>query len=480
MGNEIDRYRLEPRNTDDAWQIAKIAAQSGLYNVQRPEQALVIIMTGTELGLTVNQALRSIQVVKGKPNLSADLIVALVKRSELCESWEVVESTNTLCTIETKRVTDKNPRRLTWTLEDAKRAGINGDMYTKYPRQMLRHRCSADLAREVYPDLVLGLYAPEEFGDARDLIPEAVSISPGKGGSPAVDGQEEQVDPQVPPILQRVMESIKDLGGKDLTAEQAAAVWTDHYEGIVAANLQERAGELLELALGPKLKTRFKELLRKHESKIAEAKRAEHERTTLEVDIKRIRAAATLGDLETVKKSLGGEKSNALSEYLWIRRVELSTSVGDLMQLAPRARETIKNETTRERVLAAISKRQRELQGPPDDGGPDGGERAPASHVDAEAAAEAAEERAAIANESSSGDQLAKAIERLRATQGPTHAIRHYLAHRGELSPSEQPRYRESLLSWLPNRYPKAIATREAAEAELAEAESASVVGRAA
>lgn len=471
MGSEIDRYRLEPKNGEEAWDLAKIAAGSGLYGVQRPEQALVIIMTGTELGLTANQALRSIQVVKGKPNLSADLLVALVKRSELCEYWEVVENTTSLCTIETKRTTDKNPRRLTWTLEDAKRAGINGDMYTKYPRQMLRHRCSADLAREVYPDLVLGLYAPEEFGDARDLSPETANVTQGSGKGDVVDAEEEQVDPQVPPALQKVLDSIKDLGGKDLTADQAGAVWVDCYDAIVESGLRSRAADLLELALAPKQKTKFHKAMGDHESKIAEAKREAHVRSTLEAEIQKIRSAATIGDLEAAKKALGPEKSAALAEYLWVRRVELSPSVGDLMRIVPHARESIKNASMRERVLQAITKRQREIEGPPDDGGPDGGERAPASSSDAEG--EAAAEREAIASESDTS--LPAAVERLRRTNGPKHAINHYLAHRHELGSSDQAAYREALVSWLPSRYPQAIRDREHAERELAGAEESSV-----
>jgi hypothetical protein len=277
----------------------------------------------------------------------------------------------------------------------------------------------------------------------------------------------------IPVVLGRIRDAIVEIGGEQpaLTAEQAAAIWTDEYDDIVAGSLQERAGEMLELALGPKLKTRFKALLRDHEGKIAEAKREAHVRSTLEAEIQKIRSAATVGDLEAAKKALGPEKSAALAEYLWIRRVELSPSVGDLMRIVPHARESIKNTSMRERVLQAISKRQREIEGPPDDGGPDGGERAPASSSEADA--EAAAEREAIASESDTS--LPAAVERLRRTNGPKHAINHYLAHRHELGSSDQAAYREALVSWLPNRYPQAIRDREHAERELAEAEESSV-----
>jgi hypothetical protein len=472
MANEIDRYRLEPRNGTEAWELARVAAASGLYGVQKPEQALVIIMTGTELGLTANQALRSIQVVKGKPNLSADLIVALVKRSEICESWEVIESTNDRCTIETKRRGDAKPRRVTWTLDDAKRAGISGDMYQKYPRQMLRHRCSADLAREVYPDLVLGLYAPEEFGDARDLGPDAASVTTGVGGGEVVEGEAEQVDPDVPPVLARVRDDINQLGGKNLTVAQAEAIWRDHYKAIVDGGFRDRAAEMLELALGEGLKTKFKKQLGVVESEAAAAKR----KVYLEGLTAKIRATKGNAELAALVQSFSKEERGALVGPIWAQKVAFCSTLSELARLLSDAKEHCRNESLLAFVRSEAAKRQREIEGPGDDGGPDGGgECAPASSQ----AADDDPEREAIQAEGAGSletQALAAAVDLLRRTNGPRHAISHYLAHRSELSPSLRAEYRAALLSWLPARYPQVIASRAVAEAEIARAEESSVL----
>jgi hypothetical protein len=37
------------------------------------------------------------------------------------------------------------------------------DNWRKQPGTMLRHRAAAALAREVYPDVTLGLYTPDEI-----------------------------------------------------------------------------------------------------------------------------------------------------------------------------------------------------------------------------------------------------------------------------------------------------------------------------
>jgi hypothetical protein len=41
---------------------------------------------------------------------------------------------------------------------------INNDNYRKQPATMFRWRCSSMLARTVYPDVVAGVYDPEELG----------------------------------------------------------------------------------------------------------------------------------------------------------------------------------------------------------------------------------------------------------------------------------------------------------------------------
>lgn len=167
---------LALRSLDDVERLAKIACTSGLVSL-RPEQAAVILLTGHELGLSPMQSLRGIYVVNGKPVLSADMLVAVVRASGRCASWVVVESTEDRCTITTQRKGESATASRTWTMADAKRAGVTGKpIWSQYPRTMLRHRCAADLAREVYPDVVLGLYDPEELGADNRVAIEAEPV----------------------------------------------------------------------------------------------------------------------------------------------------------------------------------------------------------------------------------------------------------------------------------------------------------------
>lgn len=54
--------------------------------------------------------------------------------------------------------------RLSWTLEDARRAGLldRGENWQKYPRAMLRARLISEGVRTIFPGVAIGLYTPEE------------------------------------------------------------------------------------------------------------------------------------------------------------------------------------------------------------------------------------------------------------------------------------------------------------------------------
>jgi hypothetical protein len=176
MTNTLTRT-LEPQTLDEATTLARAAVASKLYAVGSPEAALMILLTGRDLGLTASQSFRAIYVVSGKPVVSSDAMVAAIRRSGLCASWRVVESTVERCTIETLRQGESEPERETFSLDDAKRAGLDRrDVWRAYPRDMLRHRAAAGLARRVYPDVVLGCYAPGELEEQTSSSTVAVEV----------------------------------------------------------------------------------------------------------------------------------------------------------------------------------------------------------------------------------------------------------------------------------------------------------------
>lgn len=198
---------LTPNTIDQADMLATRLSKSAIIPAPlrgKPADVLVILMTGSELGLSPMQALRGISVIEGKPVLDAALIVALiVKRRDICRYFRLVESTDTSATYETHREGAPEPVRLTYTIEQAQKAKLTGkDNWQKHPADMLRWRCSAKLGRAVYADLVLGLYTPDEGDEIRErVLNEAPPPPP---ASPPAANTDAQAERPAPPRAQTV------------------------------------------------------------------------------------------------------------------------------------------------------------------------------------------------------------------------------------------------------------------------------------
>jgi hypothetical protein len=130
------------------------------------------ILYGDEVGLTPMQSLAKIAVIDGKPALAAEAQRALILAAGHNIWFE--EMTLTKVTVAGQRVDAGEIQRVTWTLDDARRAGLaNKPNWRSYPRQMLLARASAELARAVFADAIGGLAATEELEDIVDATAES-------------------------------------------------------------------------------------------------------------------------------------------------------------------------------------------------------------------------------------------------------------------------------------------------------------------
>jgi hypothetical protein len=158
---------ISPRSLAEAKELASTlsTARTIPEALQKaPADVLAIVMAGAELGLAPMQSLRALVLIKGKPTLSADAMGALVKsRRDVCEYLVLDSSDAKAATYTTKRVGDPKPTTLSFAIEDATRAGLNGDNWRKFPAAMLRARALSAICRAVYPDLILGVYDPDEL-----------------------------------------------------------------------------------------------------------------------------------------------------------------------------------------------------------------------------------------------------------------------------------------------------------------------------
>lgn len=193
----LARRTIEPTNMNELRAFAADAAATKFFGAKSQQEALIICVSGHDLGLSYAQSLRAFHVIEGRPALSADGMVAVcLAHPDVCEYFTTVESSSTQATVETKRRGVPTPARLTFTIEDGKRAGLAGrPNWQKYPARMILARAKSWLARDVYPDLLLGLYDPDELanGDAVETSTPWTAPAPASA-PPAIDVEAQPVD----------------------------------------------------------------------------------------------------------------------------------------------------------------------------------------------------------------------------------------------------------------------------------------------
>ena len=171
---------LEPTNWESAMECGAMIAKSGIGGVKTPEEAMIRIMAGREIGLGAMASLRLIYSVNGKVGYDAALIRARCLQHPECKYFEPVEISDTKAIFRAKRG-DRPEQTYEFTIEQARAAKLaDKDVWKFYPRNLLSARATVNLARLVFPEVAAGMYTADELSGpyvgnaAADPTPPAV------------------------------------------------------------------------------------------------------------------------------------------------------------------------------------------------------------------------------------------------------------------------------------------------------------------
>lgn len=135
----------------------------------KPDDLLVIIMMARELNIPPMQAMSGISVIQGKPTAGPQLMLALI-RSRIPKSFvkieEGIENGELGCRCTMGRDYDRPNEHYSslWTIRRAAKMQLTEkDNWKKQPATMLKWRAVGDAARSIFPDVIMGLYIPEEI-----------------------------------------------------------------------------------------------------------------------------------------------------------------------------------------------------------------------------------------------------------------------------------------------------------------------------
>lgn len=209
---------IQIETLDQMWWLANRIQQSGLAPKDCKNAADLVVRAqfGMSVGLSFMQAIQSVANVNGRPSLWGHQVQGLITASGKCKSWtEAIIGTDPTKDDYTIRITTERRdiegvRVVEFSTAEARRAGLmNKDLYKTYPKDMLRHRCVARVAKQVYADVLSGLSVAEEERDVIDITSEVVE--------PA----------EKPTTLAAVAEEVKKRGRKpkEPAVDEDAPVW---------------------------------------------------------------------------------------------------------------------------------------------------------------------------------------------------------------------------------------------------------------
>jgi len=234
-----------PRSMAELQQFAKTVSSSRMVPKKyrgSPQDIVVAVMHGMEIGLPPLQALQSVAVINGRPSIYGDAALALVKQSGLCKyvkEWTDGSGDDWTAFCKTKRKGEPEPTLQSFSWKEAKGAGLTKGKgpWRDYPRRMMQMRARSWCLRDAYPDVLSGLMLAEEAeaipqSNGETLDPKGEMERPSDHTPQIVEwesphGHVYEIPPGKKASLQNAAEALEREDGADLGAkiEQIRNAW---------------------------------------------------------------------------------------------------------------------------------------------------------------------------------------------------------------------------------------------------------------
>jgi RecT family len=162
---------------DGMYRAAECFLQSGFSprGFTTPQQLIICWARAAELGIRPLQACEGMNVINGRLGIGGDLALAKVRSVGLLkETPKRVysgEGDDFTCTVTLHRKGEEEPRDFSFSIREAKQAGIYNNNWPKYPQRMVYYRALGFGLRDMFSDVLKGMYTSEELEDFQDEEP---------------------------------------------------------------------------------------------------------------------------------------------------------------------------------------------------------------------------------------------------------------------------------------------------------------------
>jgi hypothetical protein len=138
----------------------------------KPDEITGAILFGRELGMDPMTSLQTINVIQGRPTLTANAMRGLAMAAGA--EFLLRETSQTRCVMSARGFNQKEWTTITWTMDQARALGLDKkDNWKNQPGVMLIARATSQLCRLVAANVLIGLpYSVEELRDLPDATDE--------------------------------------------------------------------------------------------------------------------------------------------------------------------------------------------------------------------------------------------------------------------------------------------------------------------
>jgi hypothetical protein len=195
---------IVPTDIDQVWRLSVMVVKSGLApkSLETAEKVCIAMMHGLEIGMPPMMSLQRIAVINGRPAVWGDGVPGVALGTGLVEDWfETIQGDgdNMVATCRVKRKGVKSPAERTFSVADAKRAGLwdtrekvtrrkkdgttyearNDSPWFRFPKRMLIMRARVAF-RDLFSDALGGLYIAEELDEDDGVVAPMKDVTPAK------------------------------------------------------------------------------------------------------------------------------------------------------------------------------------------------------------------------------------------------------------------------------------------------------------
>ncbi len=146
-------------------QFGKSIADSGMFGCKNAQQGQVLAMTCICEGITPTDFCKQYHIIEGKISMRADAMLANFRKAGGRHRWLEIGDEGQRATLELSY--DNETITVAYSIDQARKAGLVKDKsnWDKDPGSMLRARCISRGIRMIAPEIVAGVYAPEDLGE---------------------------------------------------------------------------------------------------------------------------------------------------------------------------------------------------------------------------------------------------------------------------------------------------------------------------